>query len=248
MVVLRGAALGKVEMSLSPFSADSSVVILNAPQLTDEGDKDTFFTKRTGTTSSGKERKPRYTIEVRSQPLLMDFDEMLLGEKPAEALKGVIQDQINAITEKASAATLARRARSAGEFRAGLPSATKRYSGGRMGPMAPNQRDTLFNDSGRMREGIFVRQNPTDKTFTINLPANRDFAQDVAMFEKFRALVPALDPAKAAQLPAVKAAIEGAIGGMIQKAENETAAKLKLLAQARKRALLAAGRALLGVV
>lgn len=233
----------------SPFSADSQIVLINAPTLDDAGNLDTFLGKRTGTLPSGTKRKPRYTIEVRSQPLLYDFDEFTLGAKPAEALKGVIQDQINAITAKASAATLAKRARSAGELRAGLPSATQRYSGGRMGAMPPNQRDTLFNDSGRMREGIFVRQNPTDKTFTVNLPANRDFGGgDLAMFAKFRELVPAVDPAKAAQLPAIKTAISEAIGDMIVKAETAQQAKLKVLEQMRKRALIAAGRALLSVV
>ena len=144
----------------SPFSAESEVVILNAPTLDSDGNLDTFFTRRTGTTSAGNARKPRYTVEVRSQPLLIDLDEYMLGAKPAEAIRGIVADQIRHISEVASAATLAQRAKAATQFSAGLPSALKRYSGGRIGPMAPNQSDKLFNDSGRMAEGVFVRQNP----------------------------------------------------------------------------------------
>ena len=232
----------------SPFSPTSEVVILNAPTLDDAGNLDTFFAKRTGTLASGKQRKPRYTVEVRSQPLLFDLDEYMLGAKPAEAIRGIVADQIRHISEQASAATLAQRAKAATQFAAGLPSAQKRYSGGRIGPMAPNQSNRLFNDSGRMAEGVFVRQNPTDKTFTINLPANRDFGQgDVAMFERFRSLVPGINPEWLASNRTFNNAVSESISDMIAKAENATQAKLKMLAMQRRRALVAAGRALLSV-
>lgn len=227
----------------TPFSPDSSIVILNAPTLDDQGNLDTFLAKRTGTLPSGAQRKPRYTVEVRSQPLLLNFDDEMIAGSYAQDYQRVIQDQIRLIAETAKPATLAKRAAAAGQLAAGLPGATKRYSGGRMGAMPPNQSDKLFNDSGRLREGIHVRQNSTDKTFTINLPANRDLGQSPTMFQRLLDLVAALDPRKAVQLPAMEAAWKRIQGDMVAKAENASAAKALRLEMMKRRVALAALRA-----
>lgn len=232
-------------MASSPFSADTEIVLLNAPTLDAQGNKDVFFGKRTGTLASGKARKPRYTVEIRSQPILMDLDELALGQQSAEAIQGLLRDQTRNISVKAQPATLANRARMAVEFAAGHRHALERYSGGRTGPMPPNQKDTLFNDSGRFAEGIHVRLNHKDNTFTVNLPANRDFAQDVAMFDRWRRLVPASDPNKLAQYKVVSDAISRSVKEMIEKVPSVDAAKLKVLEATRRRAIRALARAAL---
>ena len=235
----------------SPFASDSSIVILNAPTLNQDGSPDVFFTKRTGTLPSGKVRAPRYTVEIRSEPILFDFDETNIGMEFAEAYRQVISDQIRLISEPVKAATVRFRAGALNAWNFGSDWAVQRYSGGRIGPMPPNPNSrTKFNDSGRLAKGVFVRQNPKDKTFTINLPTNRfnpeisGMATVMQWFSDLQRLVPALDPKKAAQLPAIKAASDRAIKGMISKAQDERMARLlHQKAMARNRAIkaLAAG-------
>ncbi len=241
----------------SPFASDSSVVILNAPTLDAAGNLDTFFTKRTGTLPSGKTRAPRYTVEVRSEPLLFDFDEMNIGFEFADAYRQVISDQIRHIVEPVKQVTRRLRAKALEAYTFGADWAMERYSGGRLGPMPPNpQSSAKFNDSGRLAKGVFVRQNTKDKTFTVNLPTNRfnpsvsGQATVMKWFADLRRLVPALDPQKAAQLPAIQAASDRAIKGMIVKAPSAQQAILWRLRLARNRALKAAAMAageLLGV-
>lgn len=234
----------------SPFASDSDIVILNAPDLDAAGNLDTFFTKRTGTLPSGKLRKPRFTVEVRSEPILLNLDELNLGQSVAEAYKALLQDQGRAIVEPVKASTLKRRQQSYDAFNRGVPSAMLRYSGGRIGPKPPNPQSRFkYNDSGRMWDGLFIRQNTKDKTFTINLPTNRmnpdisGMATVMSWFADLQRLVPALNPAKAAQTPAMKTAIANAMDDMIAKAESAQKAKLHALMMARKNAIKQAAMA-----
>lgn len=238
----------------SPFAADSSIVILNGETLNAAGNEDTFFTKRAGTLPSGKERAPRYTVEIRSQPLLFDFDETNLGMEVAEAYRQVISDQIRLISEPVRASTVRMRQKARQAYDAGASWALLRYSGGRIGPMPPNPNSrTKFSDSGRLAKGVFVRQNPKDRTFTVNLPTNRFnpaiSGMDVVLkwFADLRRLVPALNPGKAAKLPAVDAAIDRGIAAMIQKADSIDKARLHAMRMARLQALRAVAAAALEV-
>lgn len=223
-----------------PFAADSQVEIINT---WDDGDS--FLTKRTR--KSGKER---YRLEVRSEPILANFDSMVLGAGPAQAITEVLRTQIRGITEHASAGTIKLRQRAAEAFRRGEAWALKRYSGGKMGAMPPRPESPfLFNDSDRLAKGIIATQNRTDMTYTIDVAANRldektfdNVGKFTEMVAKLKRLVPALDPKHLASNRDVENAVRASIRDLITKAESIQAAKLKQLAIARKQALVAAGR------
>ncbi len=210
---------------------------------------------RRGASSRGKQRT---SIEIVSEPLLFDLDELALGAGPAEAIRARLEKDTKNITEVASAATLAKR-KSAAENPTAR-STQRRYSGGRTGFKAPNQSVRLFNDSGRLAEGFFVRENKQDTTWTVNVPANRltpeGFVGDgfQRMLDKFRSLMPVLQDARALLSDSdFNAAVSKAAREMITKGELAGDAmavqKLKQLAAARKRAVLAlvrAGRMIFG--
>jgi hypothetical protein len=227
----------------TPFSTNSDVEILGAYNR--DG---TYFTERRGTLASGKRRSPRYAIEIRSQPLLHNFDDMMLGAGPANKLAEVIQAQGRGIAEHASESTQEKRRLAQIAMASGRASKwlMERYAGGRIGALPPNQTQFKFNDSGRLWKSIAVRQNKTDRTFTVNVAANRlrpeKFESGAYSFQNMMAdlvrLVPALNPANAAKNRDIENSIRDSIRDMIQKAEDVQAAKLKQLAMARRQAAL----------
>ena len=235
------------------FSPESDVVVIN--------DAGAFSAKVAQRVGAGR-TKPRRTIEIISEPLLHDFDANMLGAKPAEAIRAAIQKGIRNVAAFASAATIKRRERAARHLSGSLSPAQqargesyrgtydRQYSGGRMGARAPNQTPRLFNDSGRMSEGVFVRQNPTDATFTVNVPANRldpgDFRPGAfdRMIALLREHVPVLaDTTRLLADDTVRSAIAESISDMITKGDSRQMAKLEALARARKQAVLAIIRA-----
>ena len=174
--------------------------------------------QRTRTTKSGT--AVRYSIGITSEPILHDLDPVKLGEGPAQAIVAVIRQQIRDIGEYASLATRARRVKAAEAFEAGKAWALKRYSGGRTGATPPNKTGRLFNDSNRMADGLFARENKVEKTWTINVPANRldpstfngGAAALSAMFLRLRQHVPALaNPRTLIDSPLVIAALNRSI-------------------------------------
>ena len=193
--------------------------------------------------------------------MLFDLDELVLGAKPAEAIRAHLERAIKSISEFASDATQAMRKKAAGAFASGATWALKRYSGGRTGAKPPNQTARLFNDSGRLAEGWFVRENKEDRGWTVNVPANRldpsTFTGEgfQRMLDKLRSLVPVLQDVRELNRDDVfnrtvsesvrDIATKGEMGG-----NAATVAKLKQLAAARKAARLAfvrLGRTVLGV-
>lgn len=215
-------------MPFSPFPGrESDVEVINS-----YADGDINLTARRGTLASGKQRKARYAIDIKSEPLLFDLNEMNLGGRLAEVWAQRIKDNILGIAVRASDATIAMRAKAAAAFNAGAPWAQKRYAGGRIGAMAPNQSDKLFSDSGRLAEGVFVRQNLADATYTVNLPANR-FNRETfgagydAMVARFVSLVPMLDPKKALGDPAIEKAIKESVAEMVTKATDASEAAMQ---------------------
>src|SRR3990167_2825752 len=155
------------------------------------------FQERRRTTSAGT--KSRYTLTVTAEPIIHDFSEEKLGEGPAMAIRDAITKQIKAITEVVKLSTLKRREQSKDALARGVPSAVARYSGGRTGAKAPSGSVRFGNDSGRLAEGIFVRQNTAEKNWTIKVPANRldpstfkVYGDFLAMVERLRAHVPVL--------------------------------------------------------
>lgn len=153
--------------------------------------------RRERTTSTGTH--VRYSINVTSEAIVHDFGELRKAAATAQAILGVLQRGIKAITVPASPATLAKRALAAAGLARGDPSYVARYTGGRTGASTPNQSDRLFNDSGRLADGLFVRRNAEEEGFTINVPANRldprtfggGEAAIIAMWQRLVELVPA---------------------------------------------------------
>lgn len=172
------------------MSITQDVVVLN-----DMGTSS--LSSRTRTTSSG-DASVRYSIEMRADPILHDFNQEKLGQGPAVAIRDLLSRKMKEIGVKASDATNLRRANAVPGLAAGVPAYVARYSGGKIGTKPPAQSDRLFNDSGRFADGMAVRFNPTDNNFTINVPANRldprtfggGEAALVRMWERLVALVP----------------------------------------------------------
>lgn len=129
------------------------------------------FAKRTPTLKSGKAGKARYTVTIKSEPLLIQTDPKALGKPVADAIAEMYREAIKSITASASPATIkAREAARRGVQRGDLW-AMKRYSGGKTGTRVPAQTEKLFHDSGRLLESIKV--GATSQGWVINVAGNR---------------------------------------------------------------------------
>lgn len=202
---------------------------------------------RRRTTSRGT--KDRYTIDIKAEPIVHVFDDTALGAEPAEAIREVIEKAVKDIGEFASGATQEFRRRAELAFQSGAPWAQKRYAGGRIGAKPPNQTKRLFNDSNRLSEGLFVRQNPAERSFAINAPANR--LKEPQLIERLLDLVPILkQPARIAADENVRRAVLEAKRDMIQRATGIADAKRRQLRMAQlnaAKALLGLGRSFVGL-
>ncbi len=121
------------------------------------------------TRASGKER---VTLEIRGDALLINTDEKELMKPIAEALAAEVRKGIRTYHGFASPATRKAREVAARAFERGESWAKRRYSGGRIGPMAPNQTGRLLNDSGRLAKSIVVGVTSA-KEHVMNVAANR---------------------------------------------------------------------------
>lgn len=176
------------------------------------------LTERQRTTGAGT--KSRYTIEVKSEPILHELNEEQLGKGPAEAIAEAIRNGIKSITEFAKPTTLRQRDAAKRALERGAAWAKRRYAGGRTGQKAPSGSVRLFNDSGRLADGVVAQQNVSEGAWTINVTANRldpstfksreDF---VSMVDRLRSMVPAMrDPTA---VPAVREAIADGIRNLL---------------------------------
>lgn len=192
--------------------------------------------ERTRTSPTGK-TSVRFTVGISGSPLPHDLDPAMLGRKPAEAMADWLRNRVRTIQASASLSTRGRREEAAKAFARGFPEAVKRYSGGRMGAMAPNQSDRLFNDSGRFAAGIIARPvgasgrvgNPNE--WVVNVPANRfdpstltgpegrsGLAALQQIYAKLVELVPEFgNPQMLVNTPSVRRAIEESAKGIIRK-------------------------------
>lgn len=193
--------------------ASDDVVVLNEFGLT----------ARSRTSRSGGV-KTRYTVEIKAEPLVHNLDARALGKGPAEAIAKFLRDSIGGIGAAASPATV--RARASAARNAGKSWASKRYAGGRIGAMAANASDRLFNDSGRLIKSIVARATRAG-TYVINVAANRldpetlDNGGAAALgriFMQLRQYVPQLgDAAALADAIPVRRAVMEARAAMIKK-------------------------------
>lgn len=192
----------------------------------------------------------RVSFEIKSQPMVHTFDDEALGRGPAEALREIIGDQIRDIREVALKSTRDRRKSAQKAFKANAmgDADQKRYAGGRIGELEPNQTVRLFNDSGRLGGNLAVgknRQAAGERDWVVNVPVNRFADGTEHLAKRLFALVPALgDPATLRGNPKLEAAVAESIGLVIAKAKNASDAKRLQLKQARRNAL----RAALGLV
>jgi hypothetical protein len=196
------------------------------------------LSERRRKTSSGT--KSRFTVSIRADAIPHVFDAQELGRGPAEAIAKAIGDQIRGVRQTVSEATVLARKAAATAFAAGKEWARGRYAGGRTGPTPPGTGDGLFNDSGRLANGIYA-QAVGDQEWTINVPANRfdpsTFDGGVpalqAMIERLQAAVPALRNGESlARIPEVTRAIESSVADIIQSLERQSRQKSLAIARA----------------
>jgi hypothetical protein len=128
------------------------------------GVKVTERTRKTGST--------RLSLEVQSDAVVVDLDAARLGQPVAEAIAEAIRGAIRGVAENATIATQLARKYAASAFARGESWARKRYSGGKIGPMAPNQSSNTLNDSGRLAKSVAARLN-REGAYVINVAANR---------------------------------------------------------------------------
>lgn len=207
------------------------------------------ISQRARTNLKGKTTK-RTSFEIKSEPIVHTFDDEALGRGPADALRDILSDQIKAISAIASESTRFNRFYSQGKFVSGAMSKSDkaRYTGGRIGEKQPNQSDRLFNDSGRLADGLAVGKNRTaegERDWVVNVPANRftdraGHPYTVHLAKRLAAYVPALgNPATLRSDPKLRAAVNESISLLIAKAKDANDAKRVQLLQARKNALKA---------
>lgn len=180
--------------------------------------------RRERTTSRGT--KARYTVSIQAEPLVHVFDTKSLGAGPAAAIAEHLRERVRGIGAEAAPSTLLHRKYAATAATSGKRWAARRYAGGRIGAMAPNQSSRLFNDSGRLVKSIVA--GPTrDENWVINVAANRfdpktfrDGEAGVSrMHDLLRQHVPEFgDSAALLQVPAVRRAIGESVDTIFRKA------------------------------
>lgn len=119
--------------------------------------------------STGRVRR---SIRIEAEPMAVNVDPKTLGQPVANAIANHYREKIRGISERASAATIKARKVAAKAFANGKAWAIKRYGGGRIGSLPPNQTDRLFNDSGRFANSI-VANASSDGAWRVNVAANR---------------------------------------------------------------------------
>lgn len=187
-----------------------------------------FADIRRRTLKSGK-TKDRLSINVTSEVVVVDFDDRRLGRGPSEAIRDYLEKQVKGIDATAAPETIARRRRH--RANPDTKSYKRRYTGGRTGHKPPTTSVRLFNDSSRLSEGLFVRENRKERGWTINVPANRLNPQHWGgelqrVLEQLREHVPEIaSPRKLITTPEVRKAINQSIEDMITVASSRLAAK-----------------------
>lgn len=185
--------------------------------------------ERTRTLKSGK-TQTRYTVEVRSEPIVHVFNDKELGRKPADVLAQILREnlQLFSFSHPVSASTMKKRRYNASALKRGEKYALRRYSGGRMGMREPVAGAAgWFKDSGRLIESLYPTHNKDEGHYTINVAANRlDRASFGPGFERFlQVFHQALNTDRAAEDRRFREAQISAVDAAIVKAGQRVEAK-----------------------
>lgn len=180
------------------------------------------FEERRRTTSRGT--KSRFTFSTRIDPVIVNLNELHLGKGPAEAIRLAVVNAIKGVAASVSVATILKRKYVKKAYEKGRDYAVRQYTGGRIKTTPPTDSDQLFTNSGRFATGIFVRQNPEERSWTVNVPANRmnestfTRAQLIEFANRLREHVPVLrDPLASST---VRAAVAGSLERMMTEANE----------------------------
>lgn len=187
------------------------------------------LTARTRTFKSGARGKTRYTVTIKSEPILIQTDGKALMKRLADETAKIYQDRIRNISATVSPATMKARLSAQKAVIGGEGWAMKRYSGGKTGTRAPARSDKMFNDSGRLLESIRVGATP--KGWVVNVAANRlnpetlngGEAALVKIVERLREFVPEWgDPQALGRHLDFRRAMKETTGQMLAKANERT--------------------------
>jgi hypothetical protein len=197
------------------------------------------LTERSRVTASGSIKR-RYTVEFKAEPIVHNLDPMALGKGPAIAIADFLRARIGAIGAEAAPATIRARKSAAKAVAAGKAWATKRYSGGRIGAMAPAQATTLFHDSGRLATSVVAAATRTG-AYVVNVAANRfdpntlDHGGTSALrriVDQLRQYVPELgDASRLMDALPIRRAVKDASAAMIRKLNAQYSASALEVAQ-----------------
>lgn len=182
--------------------------------------------------SSGKEK---FTVDVIGEPLVFQLEDKTIEQAVAASIASTLRAKVEGITAQAAPATIKARQVAAKAFGAGKPWARKKYSGGKIGAMPPNQTDRAFNDSGRFAKSIVA--GAAKGKWIVNVAANRldPTTGNVArIWQRLVSLVPEFaNHALLFQAPAVAKAVSGALQSFVAKApatrDELTVARAKAL-------------------
>ena len=193
---------------------------------------------------TSKTGKTRYTIRVTAEPIAVNLDAKALGAPVAQAIAHHFRERVRGISAVAAPATLKARESAQRAFKAGKAWAMKRYAGGRIGPMEPNQTNTAFNDSRRFADSITANASK-DNAWRINVAANRLDERTAGasgvqrIWQRLVQLVPEFgNPALLMQSDIIRASVKRAQQDMI-KVARATTGKLEV---SRVKALFDVGR------
>lgn len=195
---------------------------------------------------TSKTGKKRMVVVFKSEPIVADLSPKALGAAVSTAIAETLREKVRGITAAAATATLAYRKRAEKAFSDGKRWAMKRYAGGKIGPMGPNQGKTLFNDSGRLVRGIVA--GATKDGWTVNVPVNRlDPTTTGAggverMFARLVQLVPEFgNPELLMQSPRIPEAVTRGVAAMFTKmgatVDQISEARARLVSQRNKELL-----------
>lgn len=180
------------------------------------------------TNAAGVRGRARFSIEIRSEPLVFNFDELQLGQGPAMAAAAGLQKKIRAVTDPVKASTEVTRQRQRAAYERGEAWAKKRFGGPRLGPRPPTDSSRFLNFSDTFASSIVGTENRTEKSWTLNVAANRldprtsrNATEFAFITSALRRLVPEIDdPRLLGEMREVREAVSKSIDDMITTARK----------------------------